>query len=201
MERIQSGEQLKDEYTSYMGEELGSVFHALWNEVAWLHLKWAEYEELYGKSQERVDLLNEVSPQFFRIVQDSLGDEILLHIARITDPPTDRKSNNLTIRRLSSEFGGPVDDNSIDIAIEATVFCRNRRNKMIAHRDLAYALTGQCARLDRATCAQVNGALDSISELLNKVLGHYVDKEICFRGIAPHGATALVYALSKRLHQ
>lgn len=65
-----------------MGDDLGSLYHALWNELAWLYSKWEEYVELFGTKPSRIDLLNKAAGHFFRIVQDSLWEESLLHIAR-----------------------------------------------------------------------------------------------------------------------
>jgi hypothetical protein len=45
-------------YIEKMGEQLGAQFHALWQEVALLHLRWAEFVELFGTKRSRVDLLN-----------------------------------------------------------------------------------------------------------------------------------------------
>src|SRR2546430_16292006 len=72
--------------------------NALWNEVAWLHAKWHEYKELYGEKPPRLELLNRASGFFFRIVQDTLWENTLLHLARLTDPSRsagDRKSTRL----------------------------------------------------------------------------------------------------------
>ena len=70
-----------------MGEELGSLYHALWQEVVWLHTEWGEYVQLYGTKPSRIRLLNEAAPSFFRLVQDGLFETTVLKIARLTDPP------------------------------------------------------------------------------------------------------------------
>ena len=55
-------ERTADELRAYrlnkLGQNLGQVFHALSNDVAWLQVKWAEYRELFGTSSERIDILN-----------------------------------------------------------------------------------------------------------------------------------------------
>ncbi|WP_407690639.1 AbiU2 domain-containing protein [Rhodocyclus tenuis] len=70
-----------------MGGEIGKVYSALWQEVAWINKKWNQYVELFGTSPERIELLNRAAPSFFRTFQDSLLDDVLLHLARLTDPP------------------------------------------------------------------------------------------------------------------
>lgn len=54
-----------------MGSDLGTTYNALWQQLAWLHGKWAAYVELFGTKESRIDLMNEAAPRFFRIVQDS----------------------------------------------------------------------------------------------------------------------------------
>jgi hypothetical protein len=80
-----------------MGRELGPMYNALDHEVAWLHAKWNQYRQLYGRSPERVAFLNKVAGHFFGVVQRTLMEDILLHLARLTDRP---KSNRLTLQRL-----------------------------------------------------------------------------------------------------
>ena len=72
MATTQSADEAKQAYVASMGESLGSIFHALWQEVAWLHFKWREYVVLFGTKQSRVALLNRAAPSFFRIVEDML---------------------------------------------------------------------------------------------------------------------------------
>ena len=106
MANFLTAEEQRQECIQQMGDTLGCQFHALWQEVAWLYSKWAEYLELFGTSPFRVELLNSAAPGFFRIVQDTLWEDTILHIARLTDRPESFGKANLTIRRLP----GLVDD-------------------------------------------------------------------------------------------
>lgn len=64
-----SVDEAKQEYIGAMGDVLGLLYHALWQEVAWLHRKWHEYVELFGTKDSRIHVLNEAAPTFFRIVE------------------------------------------------------------------------------------------------------------------------------------
>lgn len=55
-----------------MGEQVGAQYDALWHEMAYLHLTWLEYRELFGIKESRVALLNRAAKSFFGIVQDRL---------------------------------------------------------------------------------------------------------------------------------
>jgi hypothetical protein len=54
-----SAEEMKQHYAAKMGEELGTQFAALWQEVALLHRKWSEYVALFATNSTRVDVLNQ----------------------------------------------------------------------------------------------------------------------------------------------
>jgi hypothetical protein len=42
------------EHIQRMGEPLGAIFNELWSDLAWLHVKWAEFFALFGTNPERV---------------------------------------------------------------------------------------------------------------------------------------------------
>ena len=99
--------EARTEHIRVMGEELGTIYDALWQEVAWLHGKWADYVALFGTTESRVSLLNSTAPTFFNLVQDSIWENILLHIGRMTDPTATAKKQNLTIQRLPELIDRP----------------------------------------------------------------------------------------------
>src|SRR5687767_12331629 len=44
------------------GAELGTLYHTLRNELGWLHVKWDQFQALYGGSRGRLELLNGTAP-------------------------------------------------------------------------------------------------------------------------------------------
>ena len=100
MGRQRSSEEVHEEHLRVLGPDLGSLYHVLYNEVTWLHAKWLEYRKLYGHSPERIDLLNQTAAFFFRVVQDVLWEDILLHLARLTGPRKSAGKANLTLLML-----------------------------------------------------------------------------------------------------
>ena len=197
MGREMTEDELKDERVQSMGPDLGPVFHALWNEVAWLHEKWQEYCELFGTRASRIELMNEAAPMFFRIVQDSLFEDILIHITRLTDPPKSCGKENLTICRipslLSDQQARANVKELIDVASQKAAFCRDWRNRHIAHTDLDLALKEGAKPLEAASRQEVKKALEAISNVLNSIETHYTGKETCFGGdTRPGGAVGLI---------
>jgi hypothetical protein len=204
MGRYLTAEQAKAEYIERMGKPLGQEFHALWQETAWLHAKWAEYVELFGTKESRFELLNAAAPRFFRFVQDSLWDDTILHIARLTDHPNSAGKANLTIQRLPDLVNDAGTKKTVshlvDIAINNAQFCRDWRNRHIAHRDLDLALHEGAKLLEPASRMSVKQALKSIVDVLNAVTEHYTDSTSHFDFPSPSGgAASLLYVLDDGL--
>src|SRR5690349_7121891 len=120
-----------------MGAALGPVYYALYNEFVWLHVRSRQYLQLFGAAPERVDLLNQAAGLFFRVVEDSLWEDTLLHLSRMTDTAQMGKKANLTIQRLSPLITDQALASEIrtlvDSAVTKSAFARDWRNRRIAH--------------------------------------------------------------------
>jgi hypothetical protein len=202
MGTFRSADESKSNCVAVMGEPLGILYNALWQDVAWLYREWQEYVMLFGTKPTRVELLNKTAPGFFRIVQDSLWEGTILHIARLTDPPKSVGKPNLTIRALIGLISDPelakrVSD-LIQEAVNTTEFCRDWRNRHIAHRDLALAISTGAEPLKSATREKVKMACDRIADVLNALSLRYMETTTFFdTADPPGGATALLYVLDK----
>lgn len=187
-----------------MGEPLGKLYHALSNELAWLYLKWGEYVELFGTKPSRIDLLNRAAGGFFRIVQDGLWEDVLLHITRLTDAPRSAGRANLTIRALPRLITSlevlPVVQGLIETAVAKAEFARDWRNRHIAHTGLELALKDGAEPLKPASRAAVKDALASISRVLNAVSQSYLGETTAYEMTeALHGAAGLLYVIDDGL--
>lgn len=204
MSTHRTAEEAKQQHIEVMGEELGSLYHALWNELAWLNSKWSEYVELFGTKPSRIELINKAAGRFSRIVQDSLWENSLLHITRLTDPLKSTGKENLTIQKLPDLI---TDDKMkqhllrlIKIADKKADFCRDWRNRHIAHRDLGLAMKTGAEPLKPASRAKVKAALCSISDVLNAVSSHYMESTTMFEGVGSSGgAVSLLYVIDDGL--
>jgi AbiU2 len=196
-----SPEEVTSHHIEKMGEALGRQFDALWHDVAWLHRKWAEYVELFGSKETRVELLNQAAPQFFRMIQDALWEETLLHVARLTDKSTSPgRRQNLTVQNLPQLTKDQKTKERVSILVEKAVieatFCRDWRNRRIAHRDLDLATNQSAKPLEGASRKQVSQVLKAIAEVLHAVEDHYIQSETFFEGMHPAGgAVSLLHVL------
>lgn len=184
MATTRTAEESKAHYIEKMGEALGSVYYCLWQELVWLFSKWNEYKTLYGTKPSRIELLNNAAPHFFRVVQDSLWEDTILHIARLTDPPKSMGKGNLSVQ----QFPGLVSDPKLsaelerllDLAKQASEFCRDWRNRRLAHRDLDLALGDTAVALKSGSREKVDKALAALVDVLDVVSTHYLDSSTMF---------------------
>lgn len=201
-----TAEQVREKHIRDMGSALGEVYNALDNEVAWLHAKWNQYRELYARSPDRIRVLNEVAGHFFGVIQDTLFEDVLLHLSRLTDPPrSTKKKENLTLQRLpdlvpdkalAAEVKGLV-----EAAVTACDSARDWRNRRLAHRDLGLALATGSDPLPGISRAQVEIALEAVRAVLNRLASHYWRSETAYEHFISggRGADALVWYLRKGL--
>lgn len=196
-------EEKSDEYVAAMGEELGVRFHALLSEYSDLVWRWQQFNELFGESEKRIDLLNRKAPLFFWLVQDALVDQTLLGITRLTETPGAGRRKNLTVQCLP-EFIKRDEDQALRNEIqrqcaeldEKTRFAVVVRNKAIAHFDQAMALRQPASPLPSITRDRIATALGAIGSILCAVEEHFCRRtrsdKIFDMGT---GAIALLYAL------
>jgi HEPN superfamily AbiU2-like protein len=201
---ITTSDEARSLYINKMGEHLGAQFHALWHEVALLHLRWAEFVELFGTKRSRIDLLNQAAPSFFRIVQDGLWDVTLLHIARLTDRPKSfGDKENLTIQNLPRLVDSRIKLRVIALvqtAISKATFCRDWRNRNIAHSDLKLALNESPTPLPDVDKQKTEEALSAIEAVLSEVHERYMDSAMTFKFVFNDGgANALLRVIDDGL--
>ncbi len=192
--------QAKADHVAKMGEEIGTIYSALWQEIAWINKKWAQYVELFGTSPERIELLNRAAASIIRTVQDTLWEDVLLHLARLTDPQKSMGKANLSVRHLAALLASSPINTQVEplaaAALAACEFARDWRNRRLAHRDLDLALGKNVEPLAPASRAAVKAALAALEELLNAVSLHYLDSTTLFT-LDPGGedAVSLLYLL------
>jgi hypothetical protein len=184
-----------------MGQELGTAYHTLWSDVALLFRDWGEFIELFT-NPDRTNMLNDVAPVFFRAVQVIFFEATVLRVARLTDPPKSAGKSNLTIQRLPMLVNDPALAARLLILIEnakrAAGFCRDRRNRLLAHRDLDLAMGDSATAVEEATIEKVKTAIGALADILNALSQHYLNATTLFHFTeGPGGAAALLQALQR----
>jgi hypothetical protein len=168
-----------------------SSVQELWAElsvdVVWLHGRWIVYRQLFGTKKERIDLLNESAGTVTWILQNLLLDDVQLELSKIGDPAGAGSRTNLTVRKLQVD---------LIAAGEATVAAkmepllkdfenscaplRHRRNKWIAHSDLATKLAGRATTLSGPSRTEIEGVLTALRAVMNCVELHYTNSQTAY---------------------
>lgn len=202
MSRVKTADESRLECIAIMGEPLGELHHYLWQELVWLYSKWYEFEILFWQKPSRIDLMNEAAPYFFYIIQTVLMEDIILGIARITDRPKIAGKETLTIRRIPQLLDGHQQLNEeisslVSIARDKTLFCRDWRNRRIAHRDLLLTTKKETKELASASYAQIKDALKSIANILNLISHYFLDSTTAFeiKASEPGNSESLLYVI------
>ena len=183
-----------------MGPDFTRLFLELDGECDWLRHKWAEFDELFGRGPEWVELLNRVASSFFYVINQVLFENIMLHLSRLTDPPESMGRANLTVMTLSELVTEPplkkrVEEMSSE-ARSNCQFARDWRNKRLAHTDLS-AFRGELAvPLPKVTAESIKTALASLRAIFTAVEEHCGLPPTAFAG-DPWGARPLVYHLER----
>jgi hypothetical protein len=140
-----------------------------------------QYVTLFGTTPERIKLLNAVAPRITYTIQESLWQDIVLHIARVADSAETGKGKdikkNLSFARLAktlttSAHATDVSDH-LDKVKACSSFARDWRHRVHAHRDLDIATGKSCKPLESASRANVKEALAAMADFMNAVAsGH-----------------------------
>jgi len=156
-------------------ESLREIFRELSSAVVWLHGHWIIYRQLYAKSSERVELLNESAGTFFSLLQNILLHDTVLAIARLTDRSESRGRENLVLSQLvekldSSSYPdlmGRLKASLGAVDRKCEVF-RKKRNRQVAHSDLMAALKVESEPLPGVSREMVEDALKAIRDYMNE---------------------------------
>jgi hypothetical protein len=185
-----TADDLRQNNIAAMGKDLGEQYSELWQEAAYLHAKWAEYVELFGTKEARIDLLNDAAGHLFAMIQDQMWDDILMHIARMTDPSATGKKLNLSLQNLVDLVAKelrPAVTSRIQDVLALTEFCRDWRNRRVAHTDLLLALKATPELLKEGSRKNVSDALGAIVATLSTVSVFYTGAEEGLDVLSPPG--------------
>ena len=183
--RSSSADEMRAKKLTSMPASLGNLHDRLWQDVCTLQVRWIEFRTLFGSSPETIELLNKAAADYFGNQQRHQWEAVLLHIARLSDPPMTGKKGNLTLLRLSESV--PDQDikdrlNSLEKNLKAKCqFARDWRNRHIAHKELIGDAPPQ--PLASASRAQVEEVLEIIRAMMNVVELRYEGSNTGFEHI------------------
>lgn len=180
IKRNQSADEVKAEIIRAFSEGTGELFYELLSDVSQLQLNWQNYGSLYGTSPERIDLLNWAAPLFFALLHGILLHDIIMVIARLTDPAKTGRHQNASLENLLNKL---VPSLQSDLAEKwgcelksLQIHCksiRDIRNKIIAHNDLETALLYRPDPVPGISRAYIESILEKIKKLMGDIEEHF----------------------------
>ena len=150
-------------------------------EVRNLHFKWKFFSQLFTDPN-RVAILNATAASLFQSIEDSMLSDILLSIARLTDPPKSFKQENLSFENLIQE----MPDSSLRTEVvnllsqikEKTKDIKTWRDKKLSHNDLQKALGS--FSLPPIQKKDLTDTLELIPKIMNLIHRHFSDTTVMY---------------------
>jgi hypothetical protein len=202
MSRTLTAEEVLKKHQAAMPGPLGEIFHRLWAETATVHDSWDIFRLLFVESRETLETLNATAGGFFHDIAGVLGDSVILHICRLTDPPSTGSFDNLSLGKLPELISDAKLKANVSGLVAAaqrdSVFARDWRNKWIAHKDLVT----KYGDLPPATVEAVKRSLAAIRDVIHAIEHEYLDgskTQFDFSMDAAGGVHSLVFYLNQGL--
>lgn len=191
-----------------LGADFGLQLHLVRIELLYAYMKWDEYKILFGEDESVVELLNDVAPHLFGIVQSIMLDDIILHVMRLFDGKKNSGriagSQTVSIYGLMPHCGSlgdhPLKERIDRIAREFSNFVE-LRNSRLAHRRFDLCVIG-LPFMPPVSRADVARFLLEIGELVNEISEHAGVGRIEFHEFISSlsGARALIPAIRAGLN-
>ncbi len=182
-------------YTNAMGQELGETYLHIRNKIFEIACVWDQYETLFSKI-ERVELLNQSCGLLTLNIQRTFLEHVLMGMCRLTDPPKSANRENLTLNRLPKLVKTSISTKLnalIDKAKISTDFCRDWRNRRIAHNDLDLSLNEKAKPLEAASRIKVTHAIKCIFNVVAFLELEYCETELWLIATGNDSAISLLF--------
>ncbi len=171
-------DQVLSNYKKQLGEEFGAVFYHAYNEWCALQFTWQQYENLFGRGEERVALLNKAGASFFGQVDRHFFAACVLAVCRLGDPAETGNKRNLTVKAFKKFMNTTERQEKLHSLLQnvdgKSEFARDWRNRHISHSDYDLRL-GAATPLKGATRAKMSEAIDSIHKVFGFIGLEFMD--------------------------
>ena len=190
-----------------MGKDIDSIFEKIDHEVTDLHFRWLMYRDVFAAGPEQTELLNRNGANFFYYVQFLMLDYMALAFSKLTDPNTQGKNENLSLKQFHVVYSdqGKLDlvqslKKKFDELMDSCTRFRDLRNKRIAHADFNHALNLVEDPLPGISRAYTENALKLLREYMNLLNKERTNSTTLYEEVIENtsgSAKKLIAALSK----
>jgi hypothetical protein len=176
--------------------ESAEILDALERHITELHEEWKDLLELFAAGGETSDLLNDTAGALFETIYRVLLRDIILGIARLTDPLKTVGKDNLVLDRVpalpevaSDTVLAKAADQLLAEIKSLTAPFRDYRNKYLAHLDLPSSLAPTGDVLPGIKRQDVDAVLSAIARLFCRVDGPLRDRHVRFEDVTVLGGS------------
>jgi AbiU2 len=162
------------------------LFDDIEYDAQWLHGKWKIFNQLFLGNLERIDLLNETTPEFFLIIQEILLENFILVFSRLTDRERIARNDNASLRQLihhiQSDGFSDLSETLVALLQKLEDSCkvfREKRNKISVHKDLLVVLQVLPEPPDFSV-SDINKSLELLDKFLNAIHLYFEDKTVTY---------------------
>lgn len=164
-----------------------AVLDALYGFILEIHEEWKTLMGLFGSGDKRTQLLHLTARGFFDTVYQTLLRDVLLGIARLTDPLKTAGQDNLVLERLT-QLPEVVADAHLYAAAtsalgelkERAKSVRDYRHKYLAHLDFLTSIRAGEEVVPGIRRDDVEALLSAIGSLFNVIDGSLRNREVMF---------------------
>jgi hypothetical protein len=176
-------------------EEIRVACAQIFQDVAMLHHKWSSYLELFSEP-ESTSVLSNVAQAFFQAIEESLRNDIVMAICRLSDPSLTLSNENLSFATLVAKCGEiPTLDPLLTAFQSAAGSVRLYRNRRVGHNDLNVRIRPHEDPLPGIDRLQIDEILRFAREIMKAIYGHYGETDHAIQPIHHGGARDLIFWL------
>lgn len=169
-----------DKLEPMLGAELAAMYCYVKHDVFVLRDQWRTYKLFFGTNRERVDLLNGISENVTRTIEQTLFEAVLMGLRRITDRAVGKRNEKgVTIKAFTLHFEGADLKHLkrlINESERAADFARHWADKKISHSD--YEFRNGNLRLKQASRAKVDNAIEKIASVVKWIAKTKLDTSL-----------------------
>lgn len=140
-----------------------------------------DYKAIFTEDQEQIDLLNNISKEFFMHLHNMYWETFILYISRLTDCKTigfgSKQKYNLVLAVLISENSVQTEilKERLSDIISTADEIREIRMKIVAHNDLEECISREIIKQNKLKIMLVEEIYSKISCLLNDIILSHPD--------------------------
>ncbi len=187
-----TSEEVRSEYISLLGEDLGFVWFNFKQDFHILQLEWRIYNSFFSSGPERIDLLCRASARTAQIIEKIMFRSALLSLRRLVKAGQGGKSKEpetISIHRVVALVGEGSTKSELTrfakLASDESELAFTWVDKTIAHVDIP--VRAGASSISPVTKSHVDAAMEAISRFINCFGQKLLGTSYVFDIIAPYG--------------